>query len=46
MGASVSGFVANGLFPAARIVERHYIRGREPSELACHPAWAAADGVI
>ena len=26
----MSGFVAVGLVPAARIVERHYIRGREP----------------
>ena len=32
--------------PGRRIVERHYIRGREPSELACRSVWTAAYGVI
>jgi len=47
MGASVSGFVATGLVPAARVVDPHYIRGRQPSELGfAGAASAAAYGVI
>jgi hypothetical protein len=43
MGASVSGFVAAGPILAARVVDRHYIRGREPSEFGfAGPVWAAA----
>jgi len=47
MGASVSGFVAAGLVPAAGVGDRHYIRRREPSELGfAGPVSAAAYGVI